>query len=156
MTEQNIINDSRTENPPTAIKSGNQLKRPWFILALIALVALITEQIFFDQPDGMQWEVFILLILLAILGSVLIERLNVPTRSLWLMLPIALLTALHLFRSEPFTDGRPELQTTLICLVWLATSFLNGEWAGYRLREHTTQTFMLFLNAVIGLPAHAD
>jgi hypothetical protein len=137
--------------PPTLQRSDKQLKHPWLILALIALVALITEEIFFEHPDGMQWAIFVLLILLAILASVLIERLKVPSRSLWLILPILVLSALHLFRSETFSQVSLVL-ATLVCLMSLGTSFLNGQWASYRLREHTNQTFMLFLNTVIGLP----
>jgi hypothetical protein len=150
MTENNDQINTGTE-VPTSPRPSSQLKHPWLVLALIALVALTTEQIFFKQSDGVQWEIFILMVLLAILGSVLIERLEVPIKSLRLFLPILLLTALNLFRSESFTMAA-LIFATLICLVWLGTSFLNGQWSQYRLREHINQTFLLSLNALIGLP----
>ena len=103
----------------------------------------------------MQWAIFVLLILLAILASVLIERLKVPAKSLWLILPILVLTSLHLFHSETFSLVAFVL-ATLACLVCLGTSFLNGQWAGYRLREHTSSNLHVISQRGDRFAGHAD
>ncbi|MGB4595163.1 MAG: DUF4173 domain-containing protein [Anaerolineaceae bacterium] len=151
MTEQNIYNNPGPELPLLTAKPSSQLNHPWLILAVIALVALITDRIFIGQDIGLQWVIFVALVLLAIAVSVRIERLDVPKRSYWLFLPIAALTLLNLFRTESFTTIA-LIGTTIVSFVWLATSFLNGQWASYRLREHISQTFKLAMDAISGLP----
>ena len=127
------------------------LKHPWLILAIAALVALITERIFFDQGVGVQWAIFVALLLLAVGSGLLIERVSLPKRGYLLFIPIIALTTLHLFRSESFTTVALIL-ATILCLVWLATSFLHGNWAKFRLRELISQTFKLILDAISALP----
>ncbi len=132
-------------------QSNRLLKHPWLILAIAALVALITERIFFDQGVGVQWAIFVALLLLAIASSLIIERVSLPKRGYLLFIPIIALTTLHLFRSESFTTVALIL-ATILCLVWLATSFLHGNWAKFRLRELISQTFKLILDAISALP----
>lgn len=132
-------------------QSNRLLKHPWLILAIAALVALITERIFFDQGVGVQWAIFVALLLLAVGSGLLIERVSLPKRGYLLFIPIIALTTLHLFRSESFTTVALIL-ATILCLVWLATSFLHGNWAKFRLRELISQTFKLILDAISALP----
>ncbi len=139
------------ESAAITSQSNRLLKHPWLILAIAALVALITERIFFDQGVGVQWAIFVALLLLAIASSLIIERLSLPKRGYLLFIPIIALTTLHLFRSESFTTVALIL-ATILCLVWLATSFLHGNWARFRLRELISQTFKLILDAISALP----
>ena len=151
MTELNDLNTSGSELPPTTAKLAYPLKHPWLILAVLALVALITEQIFFDKGLGVQWQIFIGLLILAALVSLLIEGQILPRRSSWLILPITALTIVSLFRVESFSVAA-LIGATIACLIWLATSALNGQWARYRLREHFAQTLKLSMDAISALP----
>lgn len=149
MTTNKIIDN---EMPDSVSESKTaRLNHPWLVLVILFIVAFITEQIFFDHKLGLQWPIFIALLLSAVTAIVIIERVKVPVRSLWLFFPILLLTILGLFRSEAFTIAGLGI-TTVAMLVWLAITFLNGQSLVFRWREHIAQTFMLFLNAVIGLP----
>lgn len=139
------------ESAAITSQSNRLLKHPWLILAIAALVALITERIFFDQGVGVQWAIFVALLLLAVGSGLLIERVSLPKRGYLLFIPIIALTTLHLFRSESFTTVALIL-ATILCLVWLATSFLHGNWAKFRLRELISQTFKLIMDAVSALP----
>lgn len=145
-TIDNEMPDSVSE-PKTA-----RLDHPWLVLTILFAVAFITERIYSNHKLGLQWPIFIALLLIAIAAVVIIERVKVPATSFWLFLPILLLTLLRLFRSESFTIAGLGI-TTIVTLTWLAVTFLNGQSLVFRWREHIAQTFMLFLNAIIGLPA---
>ena len=117
MTTNKIIDN---EMPDSVSESKTaRLNHPWLVLVILFIVAFITEQIFFDHKLGLQWPIFIALLLSAVTAIVIIERVKVPVRSLWLFFPILLLTILGLFRSEAFTIAGLGI-TTVAMLVWLA------------------------------------
>ena len=151
MTEQNFMNVTEPEIQQKTSKTDSPLKHPWLVLAVIVCVAIITNEIFIDQGMGVQWAIFVALLLVAIAATVLIERLAVPKRGMWLLVPIVGLTVLYLYRAESFSTAALVI-ATILCLVWLATSFLHGNWAKFRLRELISQTFKLILDAISALP----
>lgn len=130
---------------------AQSLKHPWAVVAVLGVVAIITDRIVANNSLGLQWAIFIGLVLVAIFVTVRMERLSPPKRSYWLLLPVILITILYLFRTESYTVAALVL-ATILSLVWLAISFLNGKWAQYRLREHITYSFQMAMAAISGIP----
>jgi len=110
------------------------------------------DRITFNRLLGAQWAIFVNLLLLVVFIAAKVEHHTIPWRSYLLAVPISLTAILTYFRLEPYTL-MALVVFSLVGLVYLAISLLNGQWMVYRLREVIVQGLRLIGSAFIGLPA---
>lgn len=132
--------------------SSATLRHPGWIVLVVLALAIFTDLIIYKQSVGLQWALFVNLLLLVTVGLASMEHRRVPLKSYWLAVPISLAAVLTVFRLEDYTLVALVL-FTLIALLLLAASLLSGQWAVYRIREYFTQGLRLLGSILIGLPA---
>ncbi len=128
------------------------LRKTGWILLLVLAVGIFMDRITFNRLLGAQWAIFVNLLLLVVFVAAKVEQRSIPWQSYLLAIPISLTAILTYFRLEPYT-AMALIGFSLVGLVYLAISLLNGQWLAYRLREVIVQGLRLIGSAFIGLPA---
>ena len=127
------------------------LRKTGWILLLVLAVGIFMDRITFNRLLGAQWAIFVNLLLLVVFVAAKVEQRSIPWQSYLLAIPISLTAILTYFRLEPYTL-MALVGFSLVGLVYLAISLLNGQWLVYRLREVIVQGLRLIGSAFIGLP----
>ena len=128
------------------------LRKTGWIILLVLAVGIFMDRITFNRLLGAQWAIFVNLLLLVVFVVAKVEQRSIPWQSYLLAIPISLTGILTYFRLEPYTL-MALVGFSLVGLVYLAISLLNGQWMVYRLREVIVQGLRLIGSAFIGLPA---
>jgi len=127
------------------------LRKTGWIFLLVLVVGIFMDRITFNRLLGAQWAIFVNLLLLVVFVAAKVEQRSIPWQSYLLAIPISLTAILTYFRLEPYTL-MALVGFSLVGLVYLAISLLNGQWLVYRLREVIVQGLRLIGSAFIGLP----
>jgi len=137
---------------PQPVEHWEGLRKTGWIILLVLAVGIFMDRITFNRLLGAQWAIFVNLLLLLVFIAAKLEHRTIPWRIYLLAIPISLTAILTYFRLEPYTLIALVV-FSLVGLVYMAISLLNGQWMVYRLREVITQGLRLIGSAFIGLPA---
>jgi hypothetical protein len=121
--------------------------RAYFLLVAL-VIAILFDQMVWQKSFGLQYSIFILLILTAGIALIFVEKARIPWQSTLLLPPIlftSIMTALRLDGFTNFTNGI----VSLFSLAVLAITLLNGQWLVFRLREHLVGFLHLALSVLI-------
>ena len=118
-----------------------------WILAVLAGFSF--DRLFWEKPGGINFFIFILLIILGGLIPIWLEKIHISWFSYGLLLPIAFFAWMTAIRAEPFTIATNVL-ITLSTLILLSITLLNGSWHKFRIRDHALNLFKFLLNSIIG------
>lgn len=127
------------------------LRKTGWVILLVLVVGIFMDRITFNRLFGVQWAIFVNLLLLVVFVAAKVEQRSIPWQSYLLAVPISLTAILTYFRLEPYTL-MALVGFSLVGLVYLAISLLNGQWMVYRLREVIVQGLHLIGSVFIGLP----
>lgn len=122
-------------------------KHLYWILAIFA--ALSFDQLFWEQPGGINFFIFILLAVLGGLLPIWLGKIPIPWPSYLLLLPALSFAFLTALRSEPLTTLMNGL-LTFGSLMLFAISLRNGAWFQYEIETHLVNIFKFALNSMIG------
>ncbi len=117
---------------------------------LIALgVAVSFDQFFWDKPWGINFFLFILLVVIGGLIPLWLEKTSMPWASYGLLIPMAGFALMTFFRAEALTNVMNVL-ITLGTLVLFFTTLLNGDWLMFSLQEYVINLFKFIINCFSG------
>jgi len=152
-TQASDIHEESPSNSATIQLAEHRegLRKTGWILLLVLAVGIFMDRITFNRLLGAQWAIFVNLLLLVVFVAAKVEGRSIPWQSYLLAIPISLTAILTYFRLEPYTL-MALVGFSLVGLVYLAISLLNGQWLVYRLREVIVQGLRLIGSAFIGLP----
>lgn len=136
---------------PEKAPASPLLRHPWFLLLVALAAAVVLDLVSYKQQPGIQWALFVVLAIGGSLLAAFIEKRSVPAGSYVLAGMLGVSGILTLFRGEGYTVMSLVL-FGLVALVLLAGSFLNGQWARFRVREYVLSALDASLSALIGLP----
>jgi hypothetical protein len=122
-------------------------KHLYWLLALAAAVSF--DQMFWGNPGGINFFLFICLVLLSGLIPLWLDKISIPWQSYLLLIPILFFSSATFWRAEPFTTLSNGL-VTLGGLALFATTLLNGAWMRSRLRDHFVNALKLTLHSFAG------
>jgi len=122
----------------------------FWVLALVA--ALSFDQLFWQQPGGINFFIFVLIALLGGLIPLWLEKVSIPWTTYLLLVPIAYFTVMLAFRAESFTTATNGL-ITLGSLTLFVITLRNGAWINFNLKDYLGNTLkfimMLFAGAIL-------
>ncbi|QRN82154.1 DUF4173 domain-containing protein [Chloroflexota bacterium] len=122
----------------------------FWVLALVA--AFSFDQLFWKQPGGINFFIFVIITLLCGLIPFWLERISIPWTSYILLTPIFYFTLMLAFRAEPFTNATNGL-VTLGSVVLFAMTLRKGTWVKFNLKDYLVNTFkfnvMLFAGSIL-------
>ena len=122
----------------------------FWVLALVA--ALSFDQLFWQQPGGINFFIFILIALLGGLIPLWLEKVSIPWTTYLLLVPIVYFTLMLAFRAEPFTTATNAL-ITLGSVTLFAITLRKGSWIRFNLKDYLGNTLkfiiMLFAGAIL-------
>ena len=106
-----------------------------FGLAILPFLAAWSFDIlFYEKPWGINFPIFIALLVAAGLGFATLKQIRPNSKSLWLLIPILLFPIASIFRSDPITHVFNVL-ITWVSLVALVLTFRGGRWAEYSISD---------------------
>lgn len=116
----------------------------FWVLALVA--AFSFDQLFWKQPGGINFFIFVLITLLCGLIPFWLEKVSIPWTSYILLAPTVYFALMLAFRSEPFTTATNGL-ITLGSVVLFALTLRKGIWVQFNLKDYliTPLKFILML-----------
>jgi hypothetical protein len=117
----------------------------WHFLLVALVIAALFDQLVWQKSLGLQFLIFVLLILVGGLVLVLMERVHIPWQSYLLLVPVLFTAFMTTIRMEGFTI-LTNVMVSLLALGLLAITLLNGQWLVFRLREHLLGYFHLVLS----------
>ena len=126
-----------------------KLKNKHLVWIAAVLAGLSFDILFWEKPFGLNFFIFINLVLLGGLIHFWLDEIDIPWTSYLLVLPIVFFASVTFVRAEPFTNLTAVL-VTLGSLILLAMTLRNGAWYQFRFRDHFTNFFKFFLNGIIG------
>jgi len=122
-------------------------KHLFWIFALIA--GLSFDLLFWEKPFGINFFIFILLILLGGLLPIWLEKIPIPWTSYLFLIPIGVFALMTFIRAEPFTTVTNGL-ITLGGLVLFSMTLLNGAWYQFRIKDHLVNLMTFLFNCIAG------
>ncbi|MDY6874042.1 MAG: DUF4173 domain-containing protein [Chloroflexota bacterium] len=122
-------------------------KTLYWILAIVAAVSF--DRLFWENPIGINFFLFVLLALLGGLIPLWLEKVKVPWTSYLLLAPLAFFALMAAFRAEPLTNLMNGL-ITVGSAVLFTVSLRSGAWPQFNLRDHLAHLFRFFLNCFAG------
>ncbi len=128
------------------------LAKPAWVALVAVVIALAADLMIYNYRLGLQWAIFVNLLLLGALTLSFILKKPLPWQSWVLSGLTSILAILSAVRNEELSSAGLSL-LSFTGLVILAISYLNGQWMAYRLREHLLERIKLFISAFIALPA---
>lgn len=130
------------------LKDPLVLKFPGWVLLISLVIVTIFDQLSWERQFGLQILIITLLILVALLALVRLEKKQLPWQSYTLILPILFGAVMTIIRRETSTI----LFSILLMLssaILLTITLLNGQWLHYRIREVLMGSVLLALSAVV-------
>lgn len=118
------------------------VKQPGRLWLIVLLLGLLFDFLFWEQPVGVNFALFLTLSLSGGFSFLLWERHKPARASLWLLLPFAFFVVVTFLRHEPVTIFL-AYAFTLFSIGLLATSYLGGRWPLYRLSNYFSKFFLL-------------
>lgn len=122
----------------------------FWVLALAA--AFSFDQLFWKQPGGINFFIFVIIALLGGQIPLWLEKVSIPWTTYILLAPILYFAGMTAFRTEPFTNATNAL-ITLGCVTLFALTFLKGTWIQFNLKDYLFSTLkfgvMLFAGAIL-------
>jgi len=122
-------------------------KNLFWILALLS--AFCFDQLFWENPLGINAFFFVLLALLAGLIPFWFERIPIPWTSYLLLVPVGFFSLMIAFRAEPFTTAA-NILITLATLILFAMTLQSGAWKDLTLQQTLIQIIKFLLNLFSG------
>ena len=122
-------------------------KSIYWIIAL--LVAISFDLMFWKKPGGINFFIFITLIVLGGLVPLWLEKVRIPWTSYLLLLPVGFFSLMTFFRAEPLTNfinGSLAFGSLII----FAITLRNGTWPEMNLRDHIAQFLKFIFNDLTG------
>ncbi len=105
----------------------------FWVLALVA--AFSFDQLFWKQPGGINFFIFVIVTLLCGLIPFWLEKIAIPWTSYILLAPVVYFALMLAFRAEPFTDATNGL-ITLGSVVLFAITLRKGNWVKFILKDY--------------------
>ncbi len=127
------------------------LAKPAWVALVAVVIALAADLMIYNYRLGLQWAIFVNLLLLGALTLSFILKKPLPWQSWALSGLTSILAILSAVRNEGLSSAGLSL-LSFTGLVILAISYLGGQWMAYRLREHLLERIKLFISAFIALP----
>ena len=122
----------------------------FWVLALAA--AFSFDQLFWKQPGGINFFIFVIIALLGGLIPLWLEKVSIPWTSYVLLAPIVFFALMLAFRTEPFTNATNGL-ITLGSVTLFAMTLMKGSWTQFNLKDYIVNTFkfnvMLFAGTIL-------
>jgi len=122
----------------------------FWVLALAA--AFSFDQLFWKQPGGINFFIFVIIALLGGLIPLWLEKVSIPWTSYILLVPMVYFAFMTVFRTEPFTNTTNGL-ITLGSVVLFALTLRKGTLAQFNLKDYLVNTLkfnlMLFAGAIL-------
>lgn len=126
---------------------SNRNKHLIWILALLAAVSF--DFLFWNQPGGINFFIFVLLATLAGLIPFWLEKEPLPWSSYLLLIPAFFFALMTSFRAEPLTNAFNVLITLgSLALFWI--TLRSGSWFRLTELDHGINAFRFGLNSLIG------
>jgi hypothetical protein len=116
-------------------------------ITIAILAAWAFDFLFYKQSPGINFALYVAVLLGAGFALAVSERESPARSSLWLLLPIGIFALMTLLRLEPMT----VFLSVVVGLSWLmvlAHTFLGGKWTGYRLSDYSVIPFKLGWSAL--------
>ena len=122
-------------------------KNLFWIFAVLA--AFSFDRLFWEKPGGINFFIFILLVLLGGLIPMWLEKMIIPWTSYLLLIPILFFSAFTFILSEPFTILISVL-IALASLILFAATLRSGAWLRFRTRDYFLCVSNFLLHSIIG------
>lgn len=119
----------------------------FWIFALLTAIGF--DLMFWKKPWGINFFIFITLIVFAGLIPLWLGKIKVPWTSYLLLVPAGFFSLMTFFRAEPMTNFINGL-IVFGSLIIFAVTLRNGAWTEMNLRDHIAQFLKFLLNCVIG------
>lgn len=111
-------------------------KHLFWVFALLA--ALGFDILFWEKPGGINFFIFILLVILGGLIPLWVDKVRIPWLSYLLLAPTIFFSLMTAFRSEPYTNTLNGLiALSALTLFWL--TLLNGGWMQYAIKDYLVE-----------------
>lgn len=149
--EINIEAPVQAETSPAgeAKKIKPDLKHGGTVLLAALAIGTLLQIFIYENKYGAQWAIAAILL---VLGAVLLARQSgykLPWQSWILAAAASGLSLLTVFRVEGYTSFTLAA-VSFAALIVLASTFVTGQWASFRLREHITAFLHLLFSVLIG------
>ncbi|MBG0787532.1 MAG: DUF4173 domain-containing protein [Anaerolineaceae bacterium] len=122
----------------------------FWVLALVA--AFSFDQLFWKQPGGINFFIFVIVTLICGLIPFWLEKIAIPWTSYILLAPVVYFALMLAFRTEPFTDATNGL-ITLGSVILFAMTLRKGNWVKFTLKDYLINPLkfglMLFPGAIL-------
>jgi FtsH-binding integral membrane protein len=105
--------------------------------------------LFWEQPFGINFFIFVVFATLGGLIPIWMEKIRVPWISYFLLIPIAFFGVMTFIRAEPLTTSMNTL-LTLSALILFAMTLRSGHWYQYRLLDYIVNGIHFILNMFAG------
>ncbi|HMB23671.1 MAG: DUF4153 domain-containing protein [Chloroflexota bacterium] len=135
-----LVPDTRPEVRP--VREATAVKQPIRLWLIVLLLGLAFDFLFWEQPVGANFALFLALSLLGGLVFLLLEGYKPSWKSLLLLPPFAFFAIVTFLRHEPVTVFLAYF-FTLFLVGLFATSYLGGRWYLYRLSNYFGKFFRL-------------
>ena len=126
---------------------GLALKHPIRLLIVVMALGWIFNYLFWKQPVGVNFALFLALALLGGALLLLPEGYRPARNSLWLLIPLLFFAAVTFVRQEALTIFL-AFTLALFTVGLFTTSYLGGRWHLYRLTNYLHKFFLLFTDLI--------
>jgi len=124
-----------------------KLDRQTAFVVLCLIVAWAWDQLFWKQALGVNFALWVALLVVAGLWFTRQQGASPSRASLLLLIPIAFFSVMTFIRAEPLTTFL-NVVATLLLLGLFAHSYLGGRWWGYGLADYAKGAFQVGLDAI--------
>ena len=124
-------------------------KYPVVLFVAVLLLGWLFDFLFWEQPLGINFAIYFTLCAMAGFGLLLANGHKPAAKSLWLILPFLIFTAITFIRQEQLTRFL-AYTFTLFILGLLAVTYLGGRWPRYSLFDYVVK----FAQLAIGMLVH--
>jgi len=124
------------------------IKHPDRLWLVALFIGWCFDQLFWGATAGISFFIFILLVVGAGLVLAVGEGLLPARRSLWLLIPLLLFSAMTAIRQEPFSLAINVL-LTLFTLMLAALTMRSGSWPRYSLSDYVIGYLHLIASALV-------
>ena len=126
-----------------------QLKNKQLFWIFAVLVSFGFDRLFWEKPAGINFFIFVVLMLLGGLIPMWLEKISIPWTSYLLLIPILFFSGMTFVLSEPFTVMISGA-IALCSLILFAATLRSGTWLKLRTREYFLCMTSFLLNSFFG------
>ncbi|MEW6083152.1 MAG: DUF4173 domain-containing protein [Chloroflexota bacterium] len=120
------------------------------VLAIVALaLGLLFDFLFWDQVVGVNFAIFITIVIFGGILWLTWEGKRPRASSLWLLLPFLFFDVFSFIRNEPLTRSL-SFVGILFSTGVLASTYIGGRWMEYGLSDYLSKYFLLIANVLSG------